>query len=126
MRWARIGEKLAVGIDVKIDERSAQITMSGPFRFDVHQHFESAYSPLLDNAEIHQIMVELSKVDYMDCSALGMLLLLNERAKLANKKVALLANSDMVSGILQAANFGGIFDIEHAAPVTSATQNISL
>lgn len=104
-----------MAINVQIHDRSARITMSGRFDFQVHRDFKDAYTPLLDNAAIREIEVEMSKVDYLDSSALGMLMLLNERAKSVNKPVALLNTTGVVSQVLEVANFSKIFNIRHVA-----------
>ncbi|MDD5299682.1 MAG: STAS domain-containing protein [Gallionella sp.] len=104
-----------MAINVQIHDRSARITMSGRFDFQVHRDFKDAYTPLLDNAAVREIEVEMSKVDYLDSSALGMLMLLNERAKAVNKPVALLNTSGVVSQVLEVANFSKIFNIKHTA-----------
>ena len=104
-----------MAINVQIHDRSARIAMSGRFDFQVHRDFKDAYTPLLDNAAVHEIEVEMSKVDYLDSSALGMLMLLNERAMAANKSVALLNTSGVVSQVLEVANFSKIFNIKHAS-----------
>jgi len=101
-----------MAINVQIHDRSARIAMSGRFDFQVHRDFKDAYTPLLDNAAVHEIEVEMSKVDYLDSSALGMLMLLNERAMAANKSVALLNTSGVVSQVLEVANFSKIFNIK--------------
>ena len=104
-----------MAISVQIHDRSARISMSGRFDFQVHRDFKDAYTPLLENAAVREIEVEMSKVDYLDSSALGMLMLLNERAKAANKPVALLNTSGVVSQVLEVANFSKIFNIKHTA-----------
>lgn len=104
-----------MAINVQIHDRSARIAMSGRFDFQVHRDFKDAYTPLLDNAAVREIEVEMSKVDYLDSSALGMLMLLNERAKAVNKPVALLNTSGVVSQVLEVANFSKIFNIKHTA-----------
>ena len=104
-----------MAINVQIYEHSARIGMSGRFDFQVHRHFKDAYMPLLGNAALHEIEIEMSKLDYIDSSALGMLVLLNDRAKEVNKSVALLNASDAVSQLLEVANFSQIFSIRHAA-----------
>lgn len=87
--------------------------MPDAFDFKVHREFKNAYMPLLDNAALHEIEIELSKVEFIDSSALGMLMLLNERAKAANKTVSLLNATDAVSKMLEVANFSKIFNIKH-------------
>ena len=102
-------------IDVQTTGSVARIQMSGQFNFQVHRAFKDAYMVLLDNAAIKEIEIEMSKLDYMDSSALGMLMLMNERAKAVNKSITLLNASGVVSQVLEVANFGKIFNIKRAA-----------
>jgi len=102
-----------MAINVQINDRLARIIMSGRFDFQVHRDFKDAYTPLIGNAEVNEIEVEMSKVDYLDSSALGMLLLLGERAKAANKSVMLFVTSGFVSRVFEFANFSKIFNIKH-------------
>lgn len=98
-------------INAQIHDHSARITMSGRFDFKVHRDFKDAYAPLLDDAAVHRIDIEMSQVDYIDSSALGMLMLLHERAKSANKTVELPNPSRAVSQMLDVANFDRVFNI---------------
>lgn len=100
-------------INVQILDNSARISISGRFDFDLHRDFNNAYSPLLDNATVNEIEVELSKVDYLDSAALGMLMLLNERAKDAGKSILLINASGVVSKIFEVANFNRMFKIKN-------------
>lgn len=103
-----------MAINVQILDRAGRINMYGRFDFQVHREFKEAYTPLLDNPAVREIEVEMSKVDYLDSSALGMLMLLNERAKAVNKPVTLLNTSGVVSQVLGVANFSKIFNIKQA------------
>lgn len=102
-------------ISVQILDHLARIAMSGRFDFKAYRDFRDAYTPPLDNAAVSEIEIEMSKVDYMDSAALGMLLLLSERAKAANKPVALVNASGAVSRLLEIANFSKIFNIKGIA-----------
>ena len=102
-----------MAISIQIRDNVGRITMEGRFDFQVHREFKEAYTPLVDNAAVREIEVEMSKVDYLDSSALGMLMLLNERAKGANKTVSLLNTSGVVSQVLEVANFSKIFNIRN-------------
>ena len=102
-----------MAINVQIQDRSARIAMTGRFDFEVHRDFKNAYMPLINNGTVREIEIEMSKVDYLDSAALGMLMLLNERAKEANKPVALLNTSNVVSQVLEVANFSKIFNIRN-------------
>lgn len=110
---AIIRRRSDVNINVQIQDRSARIAISGRFDFQAHRDFKDAYAPLLDNAAVREIEVEMSKVDYMDSAALGMLLLLSERA--VNRPVALVNASGVVSRLLEVTNFGKIFNIRRTA-----------
>ena len=103
-----------MAINVQILNNTGRINMYGRFDFQVHREFKEAYTPLLDNPAVREIEVEMSKVDYLDSSALGMLMLLNERAKAVNKPVTLLNTSGVVSQVLGVANFSKIFNIKQA------------
>jgi HptB-dependent secretion and biofilm anti anti-sigma factor len=56
-------------------------------------------------------VVDFGRVDYLDSSALGMLLLLREKAEAAGKKVSLANLSGTVKQVLEIANFGKLFTI---------------
>ena len=101
-----------MSISVQILDKAGRIAMSGRFDFQVHREFKEAYTPLLDNPAVHEIEIEMSKVDYLDSSALGMLMLLNERARTASKPGTLLNTSGVVSQVLGVANFSKIFNIK--------------
>lgn len=104
-----------MSVNIQIRDRSARIAITGRFDFKMHRDFSNAYMPLLDNTALLEIEIEMSNVAYVDSSALGMLVLLNERAETVNKKVALLNASSAVSQLLEVANFSQIFDIKPAA-----------
>ncbi|MDD2914802.1 MAG: STAS domain-containing protein [Gallionella sp.] len=112
-----------MAINVRIYDRSARVAMSGRFDFQVHRDFKDAYAPLLDNAAVHEIEIEMSQLDYVDSSALGMLMLLNERANAANKTVSLLNTAGAVSKLLEVANFNQIFNIKHTSVFIPDSRN---
>lgn len=96
---------------VNVSSSIATIDVVGRFDFSAHRGFKSAYDPLLGNSEIATIDINLSGVDYMDSSALGMLLMLRERALAGNKKVVLSKPNHTVTQILDIANFAKLFPI---------------
>ena len=103
-----------MAIDIQVREHSARITMSGRFDFEVHRDFKNAYMALLDRPAVREIEIEMSKVNYLDSAALGMLMLLHERAKEAHKPVVLLNASCEASQLMEVANFSKIFTIRVA------------
>jgi HptB-dependent secretion and biofilm anti anti-sigma factor len=90
---------------------TAIISMSGRFDFNVHRAFREAYDPLLPQKDISSLEIDLGGVEYLDSSALGMLLLLRERAATEGKEVVLCKPGDTVRKILDIANFAKLFTI---------------
>ena len=102
-------------LQVQVLDDVGCIVMKGRFDFQIHREFKEAYTRLFENASVKQIEIEMSKLDYLDSSALGMLMLLNERAKTVNKSIALVNPSDVVSQVLEVANFHRLFTIRSSA-----------
>jgi len=91
---------------------TATIQMSGRFDFNVQRDFKNAYDPLIRNAAVTAIDVNLAGVDYLDSSALGMLLMLRERASATGKSLKLCKPNESMAQILDIANFSKLFSIE--------------
>ncbi|HEY8085630.1 MAG TPA: STAS domain-containing protein [Methylophilaceae bacterium] len=87
------------------------ITLEGRFDFSAHRVFRSQYEATLQIPEVKHIALNMAKVEYLDSSALGMLLLLNEGARASNIQVAIVNCPENVMKILNIANFGRIFKI---------------
>lgn len=96
-------------VNVHCDNGKARITLQGRFDFNSHRDFKSSYDPLLGAAVVNAIEVDLRQVEYLDSSALGMLLLLKEKAESVNKTVALTNCHGMVQEVLEIANFNRLF-----------------
>lgn len=67
---------------------------------------------LFSKPAVREIEIEMSKVNYLDSAALGMLMLLHDRAKDAQKKVSLLNASSEAMQVMEIANFSKIFTIK--------------
>ncbi len=93
------------------NDHQATLALVGRFDFNVHREFKEVYMPLLAEAALNLIEIDLSRVDYLDSSALGMLLMLRERAHTANKQITLSKPNHTVAQILEIANFNKIFTI---------------
>lgn len=89
----------------------ATLALSGRFDFNVHREFKEAYMALLNEAAVQAIEISLAGVDYLDSSALGMLLMLRERAQAAGKQISLSNPNSMVMQVLDIANFHKLFTI---------------
>jgi HptB-dependent secretion and biofilm anti anti-sigma factor len=89
----------------------ASIRLSGRFDFNAHREFRAAYDPLVADAAVRSVTVDFSGVDYLDSSALGMLLMLRDKLGGVNKEVELAGVKGNVKQVLDIANFGKLFRI---------------
>jgi HptB-dependent secretion and biofilm anti anti-sigma factor len=90
----------------------AIIKLSGRFDFNTHREFRVAYEGIIDQASVTQVVVDLGGVDYLDSSALGMLLMLRDRCESGKRAIALSNVKGSVKQVLDIANFGKLFRID--------------
>lgn len=97
--------------NVQKDGNNASIKLSGRFDFNTHREFRAAYEPLVGDASVRNVVVDFAGVDYLDSSALGMLLMLRDKLGGAGKDVQLTGVRGNVKQVLDIANFGKLFQI---------------
>jgi len=91
------------------DNKSATIKINGRFDFSLHNEFRKSYKDVvLNNGEYS---VDLGGTDYLDSSALGMLLLLKEHAESQSSLVRLVNFNDEIKEILTIASFDKLFTL---------------
>jgi anti-anti-sigma factor len=95
--------------NVSVSNGEARIKLVGRFDFNSHREFRAAYESLMDNAEVRTLVVDLTGVDYLDSSALGMLLMVRDKAGSANKAILLANAQSGVKQVLDIANFSKLF-----------------
>ena len=100
---------MAVQVQVLENGASVKISPTGRFDFHAHREFRDAYAGKNPAA---QYLVDLRGVDYMDSSALGMLLLLREHAGGDKAKIRITNARAEIRSILNVANFEKMFVIE--------------
>ncbi len=100
-------------MDIKQSKQGSHgiVSLGGRFDFNAHREFKEAYTALLAESAIQTLEVNLANVDYLDSSALGMLLMLRERAEASSKKISLTSPNPTVIKILDIANFNKLFTI---------------
>ena len=98
-------------IQTTINADKATLRLKGRFQFDSHREFRSAYEPLIANPAVRVVVLDFSAGDYLDSSALGMLLMLRDKMGGASKEVALTGVRGNVKQVLDIANFGKLFQI---------------
>ena len=97
---------------VRTTEGVAQIQLQGRFDFGAHREFKSCYEAPLGAADVRELEIDMAGVEYLDSSALGMLLILKERAGATNKRVAITNCRGTVKQVLDIANFGKLFPMK--------------
>ncbi|MBF0226366.1 MAG: STAS domain-containing protein [Desulfobacterales bacterium] len=99
-------------IKSELSQDGKVLTVGIPDRFDItlFQSFTEAYKSKIES--ISKIVVDLSNTKYIDSSALGMLMLMRERAGGEKAKVDIINASPNVKKILVIANFQKLFNIE--------------
>jgi len=81
------------------------LRLQGRFDFSAHRDFRDVFKSAVANKATREIQLDLSAVEYLDSSALGMLLLSLENAKAAGKTLSLARASGTVKQVLDIANF---------------------
>lgn len=100
-----------MSITSTLSDNGKQITIavSGKFDFQLYDEFRGAY---VDTPGVGvDYIVDLKGTDYLDSSALGMLLLLREHAGGEGSRIKLANASPEVRKILDVANFGKLFEV---------------
>ena len=94
---------------VSDDEITVTIKVMGRFDFSTHQDFVQSYKSYPKGERC--FIVDLAGAEYMDSSAMGMLLQLREYNK-QGTQVILQGGNDAVNDVLRIANFGKLFNIQ--------------
>ena len=97
---------MGVTVEQSDDGQTVTFKIDGRFDFSVHKEFRNAYKDYSDSLNYK---VDLSGTEYLDSSALGMLLLLKKHA---TQDVVIEKPSDEVKRVLSIANFDKVFTIE--------------
>ena len=92
------------------DNGKARFVLSGSFTFDAYRDFKTEYTPILDSGTFKEMEIDLGGVEYLDSSALGMLLLLKERV--GSKPITLSNAKGTVKSVLEIANFHQLFTMK--------------
>lgn len=88
---------------------TVNLSITGRFDFNDHSSFRDGYKGYAATSKYN---VDMSSTDYMDSSALGMLLLLREHAGGDNAKITISGCKPEIKKILNIANFQKLFDIK--------------
>ncbi len=90
----------------------ATVSLAGRFDFNAHRDFRETVDKVLAEAGVRQLRLDFRQVDYIDSSALGMLMLLKEKADNSHKQVTLANCTGTARQVLEIANFSKLFVME--------------
>jgi len=100
---------MSVSNHIENDGDNVTLVIKGRFDFNDHTEFREAYRKCDPKAAY---TLDMSEAEYMDSSALGMLLLLREHAGGDNAKIKVIGCKPETKKILAIANFQKLFDIQ--------------
>ena len=98
---------MAISMTVSANADRVTITVSGRFVFELYDDFRASYAETAGVGVAYRI--DLADTEYLDSSALGMLLLLREHAGGVASDIEIIQASAEVRRILDVANFGKLF-----------------
>ena len=100
---------MSITTSLSDNKLTKEINISGDFDFNLRKPFRDAYINETNN--IKEFNINLRNTDYLDSSALGMLLLFKEHADNYSQKIRITNVNPKIKELLDLSNFGQIFDI---------------
>ena len=98
-----------MSIETAVNGNDLTIRITGRFDFGLHKDFRIASDKI--NANIRKVMVDMGRTEYVDSSALGMLLILREKMGGDRSAVKISNASPEVKKVLEIANFNQLFTL---------------
>lgn len=98
-------------MDIELSPQLARIHLSGRFDYSTHAEFLARVETLMAQAEQNELIVDMGQVDYIDSSALGMLLMMRDQARKVGRTVAIANLRGYVKQVVDNAQFGKLFDM---------------
>ena len=100
-----------MAVETQYDVAKAMLTIKvvGRFDFAVHQEFRKAIEKIVSTTKV--IVIDFYVTDYMDSSALGMLLVLRDKVSATQQTVQLINMKPEVRKILEIAHFDKLFTV---------------
>lgn len=100
-------------LTVRVSEKNNEVVIhvTGRFDFSLHRDFRYAYEDASKRLVKPSFIIDLGGTEYMDSSALGMLLLLREHTGGDKGVVNIINARPEVKKILEIASFGRLFKL---------------
>ncbi|NPU68995.1 MULTISPECIES: STAS domain-containing protein [Bradyrhizobium] len=98
-------------MQIQIDRTGGQIAMSGEFTFTDHIPFKQMVTEIFA-APGKAVVIDLSKLDFIDSAGLGMLLLARDEAKKTHRELILRGPIGQVKRMFTVTKFNTLFKVE--------------
>jgi len=98
---------MTVDVSLNPSNNELLIKIVGRFDFSMHQDFRKLSNESMSDTK--KIIIDLSKTEYVDSSALGMLLILRDKVGNDKQSIRIINAKPEVKKILQIANFDKLF-----------------
>lgn len=92
-------------------DKHCEVRIQGSFTFSDNAKFRELLNSTV-NDTLHSLTINLSKLEFIDSAALGMLLLLNDAASQKNIRITLAAATGQIKKMLVLSKFEELFNIE--------------
>lgn len=100
---------MSISIQKSDDGKEVTIKIDGRFDFSSHHDFRDAYRGATESGTI--FLLDMANTDYMDSSALGMILLLKEYSSTLSGDIKIINVNTEIKNILKIANFDKLFSV---------------
>ncbi len=100
---------MTINVTDSDDKQEVTIHVKGRFDFSCHHSFMAGYKGYPKGEK--KFVIDLSETEYMDSSAMGMLLQLREHSVKDEGNVTLINANESVLEILKIANFDKLFNV---------------
>ncbi len=100
---------MAVTTNFDASKSILTIKIAGRFDFGAHQDFRNAIDQI--KLTTKQVVIDFYATEYMDSSALGMLLVLRDKVSTSSQSIKLMNIRPEVRKILEIANFDKLFNL---------------
>lgn len=99
-----------MSVRAELHGRELVLSVSGLFDINLYEAFNEAYKPYLDQAA--HIVIDFAQTSNIDSAALGLMLLLRQKAGADEARISLVNANDSVRKVLDIAQFGQLFDLQ--------------
>ena len=102
----------ALSIHIAQTGRHAVLAIQGRFVFEMRSEFLEAMRRVTSLPDCDDISVDLSATEYLDSSAIGMLLILRDRALDAGRQTRITGSAGNVRNVLAMCNIGQLIPLD--------------